>query len=545
MIKQVRINLNPAAAADMAVIRKISASMAGVAQDDISFLRIVKKSVDARKKNVRIDLTVEIFTGEDSEIPVINPFLPTDVSKSREVIIVGAGPAGLFAALRLIELGIRPVIIERGRDVSSRKKDIARISREQVIDPDSNYCFGEGGAGTYSDGKLYTRSKKRGANTRILELLCLHGADTGILYEAHPHLGTDKLPSIIQGIRNSIISAGGQFFLNKRVTDLLLDGNVIKGVKTSDNENYYSPYVVLATGHSARDIYDICRDRGIELAMKSFAVGVRVEHPQELIDRIQYHGTVRGEFLPAASYSLVKQIDGRGVYSFCMCPGGFIVPSATSQEEIVVNGMSPSERNSPYANSGIVVEVRPEDLLKYSASGEMAGIEFQKELEREAWKNGGHTQRAPAQRLADFVAGNPSGSLPRVSYFPGVTASPLHSWLPKFVGRRLRDGFRQFGQVLNGYLTNEAVVLGVESRTSSPVRIPRDSEKLHHVRISGLYPCGEGSGYAGGIVSSAVDGMNVADAIGGSVMERKLYEHTVHRTRYTTHSTWHTINHKL
>ena len=378
---------------------------------------------------------------------------------------------------------------------------------------DSNYCFGEGGAGTYSDGKLYTRSKKRGDNTRILELLCLHGADPAILYEAHPHLGTDKLPGIISNIRQTIISAGGQFILEKRVSDLLIEGDDIKGVRTSDNETYNSPYVILATGHSARDIYEICRNHGVELVMKPFAMGVRVEHPQELIDRIQYHGSSRGDYLPAAAYSLVKQVEGRGVYSFCMCPGGFIVPSATSQEEIVVNGMSPSERNSPYANSGIVVEIRPEDLVKYSSSGEMAGIEFQKELEREAWKNGGHTQRAPAQRLADFVAGQTSGSLPKVSYFPGVTSSPLHSWLPKSIGKRLRDGFRMFGQVMNGYLTNDAVVLGVESRTSSPVRIPRDPENLHHIRISGLYPCGEGSGYAGGIVSSAVDGMNVADAI--------------------------------
>jgi uncharacterized FAD-dependent dehydrogenase len=519
MIKQVRINLNPAAAADESVIRKISASLAGIDQKEISSQRILQRSIDARKKNIRVNLTVEIFTGEDSEIPVISPYAPVDVTLSREVIIVGAGPAGLFAALRLIELGIRPVIIERGRDVSSRKKDIARISREHIVDPDSNYCFGEGGAGTYSDGKLYTRSRKRGDNTRILELLCLHGADNRILYEAHPHLGTDKLPRIITAIRQSILSAGGQFLMEKKVTDLLIEGDEIKGVKTSENETFYSPYIILATGHSARDIYDICRIRGIELVMKSFAMGVRVEHPQELIDKIQYHGSSRGEFLPAAAYSLVKQIDGRGVYSFCMCPGGFIVPSATSQEEVVVNGMSPSERNSPYANSGIVVEIRPEDLLKYSGSGVLAGIEFQKELEREAWKNGGHTQKAPAQRLGDFVSGKASGSLPKVSYFPGVTSSSLHSWLPKSIGRRLRDGFLQFGQVLNGYLTNDAVVLGVESRTSSPVRIPRDPEKLNHIRISGLYPCGEGSGYAGGIVSSAVDGMNAANAIGDIIVK--------------------------
>lgn len=513
MGKQVQINLTPSAAADETTIKKIAASLAGIDVTAVSSLRVIKRSVDARKKNIRINLTVEVFSEKDSALPEITPFNPVDVSLKQEVIIVGAGPAGLFAALRLIELGLRPVIIERGRDVSSRKKDIALISREQIVNPDSNYCFGEGGAGTYSDGKLYTRSKKRGDNTRVLELLCLHGANENIMYEAHPHLGTDKLPGIITEIRKSILEAGGQFILEKKVIDFLINGDTINGVVTSDNEQFKSKHIILATGHSARDIYEICKKRGVELEMKPFAMGVRVEHPQELIDRIQYHGNSRGEYLPASSYYLAKQIDGRGVYSFCMCPGGFIVPSATAQEEVVVNGMSPSERNSPYANSGIVVEIKPEDLIKYSSSGEMAGLEFQKELEREAWKNGGHTQRAPAQRLADFVSGDSSGSLPKVSYFPGVTSSPLHSWMPKAIGRRLRDGFRLFGQLMNGYLTNDAVVLGVESRTSSPVRIPRDPEKLHHIRISGLYPCGEGSGYSGGIVSSAVDGMRAAEAI--------------------------------
>jgi len=513
MGKQVQINLTPSAAADESTIRKIAATLAGIDLAAVSSLRVIKRSVDARKKNIRVNLTVEIFSGKDSALPIIAPFIPINVSLKQEVIIIGAGPAGLFAALRLIELGLCPVILERGRDVSSRKKDIARISREQIVDPDSNYCFGEGGAGTYSDGKLYTRSKKRGDNTRVLELLCLHGANENIMYEAHPHLGTDKLPGIITAIRKSILEAGGQFILEKKVVDFLIEGDTINGVITSDNEQFKSKFVILATGHSARDIYEICKKRRIELEMKSFAMGVRVEHPQELMDRIQYHGNSRGEFLPASSYYLAKQIDGRGVYSFCMCPGGFIVPSATAQEEVVVNGMSPSGRNSPYANSGIVVEIKPEDLIKYSSFGELAGLEFQKELEREAWKNGGHTQRAPAQRLADFVAGDSSGSLPKVSYFPGVTSSPLHNWLPKAIGRRLRDGFRLFGQVMHGYLTNEAVVLGVESRTSSPLRIPRDPEKLHHIRISGLYPCGEGSGYSGGIVSSAVDGMRAAEAI--------------------------------
>jgi uncharacterized protein len=518
MGRQVQINLSPAAAADDTAVRKIAASMAGMDLTAVTTIRVIKRSVDARKKNIRVNMTVEVFSEEDTSISTLSPYMPVDVSLKQEIIIVGAGPAGLFAALRLIELGLRPVIIERGRDVSARKIDIAKISREQIVNPDSNYCFGEGGAGTYSDGKLYTRSKKRGDNIRVLELLCLHGANENIMYEAHPHLGTDKLPGIISEIRKTIISAGGQFILEKKVTDFLIEGNLIKGVVTSDNEKFLSPYVILATGHSARDIYNICKNRSVDLEMKSFAMGVRVEHPQELIDTIQYHGNSRGEFLPASSYNLAKQIDGRGVYSFCMCPGGFIVPSSTAQEEVVVNGMSPSGRNSPYANSGIVVEIRPEDLAKYSSYGEMAGIEFQKELEREAWKNGGHTQRAPAQRLADFAAGDNSSSLPKVSYFPGVTSSPLHSWLPKGIGKRLRDGIRLFGQVMNGFLTNDAVVLGVESRTSSPVRIPRDPEKLHHIKITGLYPCGEGSGYAGGIVSSAVDGMRAAEAIAKNIL---------------------------
>lgn len=521
MSKQVQINLSPASAADEAAIKKIAASLTGIDQSAVTSIRVIKRSVDARKKNIRVNLTVEVLTSEDSAITEIAPFIPVDVSQKQEVIIVGAGPAGMFAALRLIELGLRPVIIERGRDVSSRKIDIAKISREHSVNPDSNYCFGEGGAGTYSDGKLYTRSKKRGDNLRVLELLCLHGANKNIMFEAHPHLGTDKLPGIISEIRKSILDAGGLFLLEKKVTDFIIEGNTIQGVITSDNEIFKSPHVILATGHSARDIYELCQTKGIELEMKQFAIGVRVEHPQELIDKIQYHGNSRGEYLPASSYYIAKQVDGRGVYSFCMCPGGFIVPSATAQEEVVVNGMSPSGRNSPYANSGIVVEIKPEDLTKYSRFGELAGLEFQKDLEREAWKNGGHTQQAPAQRLIDFVNGDLSASLPKVSYFPGVTSSPLHSWLPKGIGRRLRDGFRLFGQVMNGFLTNEAVVLGVESRTSSPIRIPRDPLNLQHIRIRGLFPCGEGSGYAGGIVSSAVDGMRAAEAIAKNIIQMR------------------------
>ncbi len=512
MVKQVQISLDPGSAADEKNIKKAAAINLGLNPQDIIIFRILKRSVDARQKNIKVNLLVEISTDENGFSVDIPPFRSHDVSRKREVLIIGAGPAGLFAALRLIELGLRPVIIERGKDVSARKRDIARISREHIVDPDSNYCFGEGGAGTYSDGKLYTRSKKRGDNSRVLELLCLHGAKDNILYESHPHLGTDKLPGIISEIRKSIIDSGGIFLLEKRVTDLIIEANCIKGVMTGVDESFYADAVILATGHSARDIYNLLLRNNVTLEQKSFAVGVRAEHPQELIDRIQYHGG-RGDFLPAASYSLVRQIDGRGVYSFCMCPGGFIVPSATSQEEVVVNGMSPSGRNSPYANSGIVVEVRPEDLLKYSSSGILAGIEFQKEIERDAWLNGGSTQSAPAQRLVDFVTNINSRSLPHSSYFPGITSSPLHEWLPESISKRLQEGFRQFGSLMKGYLTNEAVILGVESRTSSPVRIPRDPESMQHIQVTGLYPCGEGSGYAGGIVSSAVDGIKTAEAL--------------------------------
>ena len=512
MLKQVQLNLSPADSADDFVIRKRSAQAAGIDQKDISSLRILKRSVDARKRDIRVNLSVELFIGEELS-RAISPFKTQDVSKSKEVIIVGSGPAGLFAALRLIESGLLPVILERGRDVSARKRDIARISREQIVDPDSNFCFGEGGAGTYSDGKLYTRSKKRGDNNRVLELFCLHGANENILYEAHPHLGTDKLPQIISSIRKSIIEAGGIFLFERRIVDILIEDYHAAGVQVSTGETFRARDIILATGHSARDIYEICYRRDIEVQMKMFAMGVRVEHPQELIDRIQYHGNSRGKYLPAASYSLVRQVDDRGVYSFCMCPGGFIVPSATSQEEVVVNGMSPSNRNSVFANSGIVAEIKPEDLASYSEYGVFAGLEYQKEVEHDAWINGGKSQRAPAQRLADFVDGKISGSLPRVSYFPGVISSPVHEWLPESLSTRLREGFKIFGKIMKGFLTNEAVVLGVESRTSSPVRIIRDPEKMHHVRIAGLYPCGEGAGYSGGIVSSALDGIKAAEAI--------------------------------
>ncbi len=521
MPEQVSLTLSPEEAYSEDLIRKSAAVKSRMHDSDISGIRILRKSVDARQREIKINLTVEIFTGDESAAYSIAPFSARDVSMSREVIIAGAGPAGLFAALQLIENGLKPVIIERGKEVSARKKDIANISRTRIVDPDSNYCFGEGGAGTFSDGKLYTRSKKRGANSRVLELLCLHGADHNILYEAHPHIGTDKLPRIITAIRKTITGCGGLFLFEKRINDIIVSSGKIKGVNASGNESFLSPYLILSTGHSARDIFDICRNRDITLEMKSFAAGVRVEHPQELIDRIQYHGRSRGEFLPAAAYNIVRQVDGRGVYSFCMCPGGFIVPAATAQEEVVVNGMSPSGQNSPFANSGIVVEINEKDLSIHSKSGELAGVEFQKQIEREAWIRGGRTQKAPAQRLADFVSGKTSSTLPRVSYFPGVTSSDLNEWLPPQIGHRLREGFRQFGSVMKGFITNEAVILGVESRTSSPVRILRDPDSMEHIRIKGLYPCGEGSGYAGGIVSSAVEGMNAAEAI-----SKKLAAHS-------------------
>lgn len=509
----VQFHLDPKSAADKNLVHQTAVSRSGITPTEVSFSRIIRKSVDARKKKISINYAIEIFRKDEKPTFFPGPFKPQNVHNQTEVIIVGAGPAGLFAALRLIELGLRPVIIERGKMISARKRDVARISREHIINPDSNYCFGEGGAGTFSDGKLYTRSKKRGDNKRILDLLCNFGASENILYEAHPHIGTDKLPGIISEIRKSITDAGGLFLFEKRVTDFITDGSSIKGVITAGNEKYCSPKVILATGHSARDIYYACLQKGIAIEPKSFAMGVRAEHPQDIIDSIQYHGSDRGEYLPAASYTFVRQINGRGVYSFCMCPGGFIVPSATYQEEIVVNGMSPSGRNSPFANSGIVVEIRTEDLSKYQRHGIMAGIEFQKELEYDAWKQGGKTQEAPAQRLCDFISGRYSVSLPEASYFPGIVSSPMHVWLPDMIRTRLQEGFKQIGSLMKGYLTNEAIITGVESRTSSPVRIPRKSETLEHIGITGLYPCGEGSGYAGGIVSSAIDGMRVAEAI--------------------------------
>lgn len=512
MATRVNLTLSPEAASDHSEIKRRAARALKSSFDDITSLVITRKSIDARKPTIVFNVEVEVFTGDEAPGNAITSFRERDVSQSKEILIAGSGPSGLFAALTLIENGLRPVILERGRDVSERKRDIAMISRQHVVDPDSNYCFGEGGAGTYSDGKLYTRSKKRGENRRVLELLHLFGAGEDILYEAHPHIGTDRLPAIIRSIREKIIECGGEFLLNTRITGLLLDGRSIAGVEAGDLK-FKSDTLILATGHSARDIYSLLDRHGAALEFKPFAMGVRVEHPQELIDRIQYHGKSRGEWLPAASYTLSRQVDGRGVFSFCMCPGGFIVPSATAGEEIVVNGMSPARRNSVWANSGIVTEIRAGDVAAYGSHGALAGLKFQEYFERHAWEQGGRRQTAPAQRLTDFIAGRRSMTLPRSSYSPGIVSSPMHEWLPEPMLSALKDGFRAFGKMMKGFVTDEAVILGAESRTSSPVRIPRSPETLQHIDIEGLYLCGEGSGYAGGIVSSAIDGMRVAEMV--------------------------------
>ena len=520
MALTVNLNLSPQEAADDTIVKINAAKSAHISGNKISHFRILKKSIDARQKQIRVNISVELLFEEDLVGLESNDFCPCNVENAKEVIIVGAGPAGLFAALRLIELNIRPIILERGKEVSLRKRDIAELCRTGSVNADSNYCFGEGGAGTFSDGKLYTRSKKRGDNSRVLDLLCFHGADSNILYEAHPHLGTDKLPLVISNIRKSILDAGGAVFFGKRVFKIIIENGEAKGVVTSEGEIYKAAAVILATGHSSRDIYEMLRRQNISTVFKPFAMGVRVEHPQEMIDRIRYHGNSRGEYLPPASYNIVKQIDERGVYSFCMCPGGFIVPSATSQDGVVVNGMSPSKRNSPFANSGIIVEVREEDLNEYKKSGSFAGLEFQKDMETLAWNSSGMSQFAPAQRLTDFVNGHFSSTLPKVSYLPGVTSSPIHEWLPVWIGDRLRKGFKFFETAMRGFLSSEAVVVGVESRSSSTIRIPRDPISMEHVEVKLLYPTGEGAGYSGGIVSSAVDGIRSAEAIASRIQKK-------------------------
>ena len=469
-------------------------------------VRILKRSIDARQRTIFVNLKVRVYINEQPADDAYQHVEYGDVSDRPQVIVVGAGPGGLFAALRLIELGLRPVVLERGKNVHDRKRDLAEISRTQQVDAESNYCFGEGGAGAYSDGKLYTRSKKRGNIDKILNVFCQHGASTAILADAHPHIGTDRLPKVIENMRNTIIRCGGEVHFQTKMTGLILNDDRVIGCMA--DKEYRGP-VILATGHSARDVYRYLADAKIEIEAKGIAVGVRLEHPSQLIDQIQYHSRQgRGKYLPAAEYSFVTQVDGRGVYSFCMCPGGFVIPAATDREQIVVNGMSPANRGTAWSNSGMVVETRPEDV---EGDDVLRVMRFQEQLERMCWQQGNMKQTAPSQRMADFVNNRLSYDLPKSSYAPGLISSPLLFWLPPMIGHRLQEGFKTFGRQAHGFLTNEAVLIAVETRTSSPVRILRDAATLQHVRLRGLFPCGEGAGYAGGIVSAGVDGERCAE----------------------------------
>ena len=478
---------------------------------DIQHITILKRSIDARQRIVKINLKVQVFfTGEEVVHRHIDFPAYKNVKDAKRVIVVGAGPAGYFAALQLIELGVKPIVIERGKDVRGRRRDLKAINIDHVVHPDSNYCFGEGGAGTYSDGKLYTRSKKRGDINRILELLVAFGASQDILVEAHPHIGTNKLPKIMQDMRHKIEEFGGEVLFEKRVTDFVLDGNEMRGVVLENGDTIEANKVILATGHSARDIYELLDRKNIVIEAKPFALGVRAEHPQSLIDQIQYSCDYRGEFLPPAPYSIVKQVNGRGMYSFCMCPGGVIAPCATAPGEVVTNGWSPSKRDQATANSGIVVELRLEDFKPFEKFGALAGMEFQKSIEQQAFRLAGETQRVPAQRMVDFAQKKVSATIPKTSYLPGTTAVELGEVFPNFLTDIMREGFQEFGKSMKGYFTNEAILHAPESRTSSPVRIPRDDRSLEHPQIKGLYPCGEGAGYAGGIISAAIDGEKCA-----------------------------------
>ena len=535
MTNEYQIRVAPEVAAQEDRLKAYLADEQGIDVRTIYGVRILKRSIDARQRQIFVNLKVRVYVNEQ---PHDDEFVRTEypnVEGRPQVIVVGAGPGGLFAALRLIELGLRPIVLERGKDVHERKRDLANITKTQKVDAESNYCFGEGGAGAYSDGKLYTRSKKRGNTDKILNVFCQHGASTAILADAHPHIGTDRLPKVIEAMRNTIINSGGEVHFQTRMTGLIIrgmrnvecgmrlpaDGEEVRVIGVEAEDNSHSTFhlppstkeflgpVILATGHSARDVYRYLAEAKVEIEAKGIAVGVRLEHPSQLIDQIQYHSKQgRGKYLPAAEYSMVTQVDGRGVYSFCMCPGGFVIPAATDKQQIVVNGMSPANRGTAWSNSGMVVEVRPEDI---AGEDVLKVMHYQEELEKMCWQQGNMKQTAPAQRMADFVNGRLSYDLPKSSYAPGLISSPLHFWLPKMISKRLQEGFKTFGRNAHGFLTNEAVMIAVETRTSSPVRIIRDKETLQHVRIQGLFPCGEGAGYAGGIVSAGVDGERCAE----------------------------------
>jgi len=518
MPKELLLQVSPEIAANESLLKDHLSKQIKVSSQEIQHISVLKRSIDARQKAIKINLKVLIYLkGEPFQETKIELPKYKDVSNAQEVIVVGAGPAGLFAALQLVELGLKPIVLERGKDVRGRRRDLKAINREHIVNEDSNYCFGEGGAGTYSDGKLYTRSKKRGDVTRILELLVAFGASEDILVEAHPHIGTNKLPKIIEDIREKIIEFGGQVLFETRVSDILVKNNEVEGIVTQNGDKIHANKLILATGHSARDIFELLDKKKILIEAKPFALGVRAEHSQELIDSIQYSCDYRGEHLPPAPYSIVKQVNGRGMYSFCMCPGGVIAPCATSPGEVVTNGWSPSKRDQSTANSGIVVELKLEDFKPFAKFGALAGMEFQKSIEQKAWHLAGQTQKVPAQRMIDFTQSKVSSDIPKTSYVPGTTSVEMGQVFPGFLTQIMRQGFQDFGKSMRGYLTNEAILHAPESRTSSPVRIPRDPLTLEHLQIKGLYPCGEGAGYAGGIISAAIDGEKCALMIAESL----------------------------
>jgi len=513
VIKEIQVRVLPPEASDVEVLKKIVAHKENIPLSTINHVQILKRSIDARKFPVYYQLRLAVYLNEDFVPPVFKNDYKNVKEARQSIHIIGSGPAGLFAALEALKLGVKPILFERGKDVKTRRRDLAAINKKGEVNTESNYCFGEGGAGTYSDGKLYTRSKKRGSVIEVLKTLVVHGASEDIMVDAHPHIGTNKLPQLIESIRETIIEKGGEIHFGHKLTDIFLENGKLESIVINNEKNIKVENLILATGHSARDIYYLLDKKNIDLEFKSFALGVRIEHKQELIDQIQYKSKDRGEFLPPASYSLVSQVKDRGVYSFCMCPGGVIAPCATGKEEVVTNGWSPSKRNNPFSNSGIVTEVRWDDIPEFHKYGALAGLQFQKSVEKRAWVLGGKTQQVPAQRLLDFIHKKKSTSLPKTSYFPGVVSVELDEVFPAFITNSLRDGIATFGNKMKGYMTNEAVLHATESRTSSPVRIPRDRYSLEHPKVLGLYPCGEGAGYAGGIVSAAIDGVLIVRKI--------------------------------